>query len=200
MSGFSLWSGSVHSRFRTGAAELPRVGEYRCLRQWLPSPVAGMLPCSLLQTRRHGAGTFLTLFWLSALLPFWQERAIHHSRTARAVTSCQAFRVANKSVIFGFRLQKMFNPPLRIFPLSLVGRECLSSATSVRQGLMNDDPVRSCIYIQVAESHRHVIPYRLMAVAAPPDPRSYVTILSLTGCLPANRHQVFRQPHSLHID
>lgn len=69
------------------------------------------------------------------------------------MTSCQAFRIANKNVIFGFRLQKTLNLPLCIFPLTLVSGKGLSFATSVREGLMNDDPLLSCIYIKVAESY-----------------------------------------------
>lgn len=97
------------------------------------------------------------------------------------MTSCQAFHVANKNVISGFRLQ-MLTPPLRIF-LTPVGRKCLSSATSIREGLMNDDPVLSCIYVKVTESYGLVILYHLMVVTAPLNPLSYATILRLTSCL-----------------
>lgn len=106
-------------------------------------------------------------FLLICTNPFWQEQEITTAKQPAAITCCQASTFANMYVTFIFRLQNMIYLLLCIFPLTLVGRKCLSSATSIRKGLMNDEPVPSCIYIKVAESNWLVSPYCLVVLTVP---------------------------------
>lgn len=136
-------------------------------------------------------------FLVISTTSFRQEQAKHHSRTASSHDQLPSLPCSSQECNFWLQATEDVKPAPLHLALTLAGRKCLSSATSIRQGLMNDNPVVSCIYIKVEESHWLAIPYHLMVVTAPLNLLSYVTILSLTSCLTANWHQIFWKPYSL---